>query len=187
MSILSHPLTYADLERAREDSEARLELIGGELFLTPSPTAWHQVVALRLSSILQHAVMDTALGVVLPAPFDVSFEDQTVLQPDLLVLLNDRSPFLRRTMVAGAPTLVIEITSPSTVSRDRELKRTVYARHRVPEYWIVDADARTATTFSDPRHGAYQRIEIAERILVSTSVPGLTVDLARLFAPLWSE
>lgn len=187
MSTLSHPLTYADLERKRASSDERLELIEGEIFVTPSPTAWHQIVALRLGSRLKRAVMDTGLGLVLPAPFDVAFDDQSVLQPDLLVLLNDRASLLERARVAGAPTLVIEIISPSTETRDRERKRSMYAREGVPEYWLVDPQRRNVTSFSESAHGEYQRATTTEDVLISVAIPDVTIDLGEIFAPLWRD
>ena len=69
-----------------------------------------------------------------------------VVQPDLLFVSDERAHLLLGgDNVLGAPDLVVEILSPATAGRDRTLKRALYARHGVKEYWLVDPDARTVT------------------------------------------
>lgn len=183
MSILSHSLTYADLERKRASSDERLELIEGEIVLTPSPTPFHQMVNRRLNRLLDDAVPDPGDGLVYYAPLDVYLDESTVLQPDLLVLLGDRARFAGETGIQGPPTLAIEIASPSTASRDLVIKRDLYARHGVPEYWVVLPDERTVIAYGDPADGKYQREVTVHDRIDSATIPKLSVDLAELFAP----
>ena len=183
MSIVSHPLTYADLERARETTDERLELIAGEIVVAPSPKPFHQFVSQRLYDRLKLAVVDAGLGLIGYAPLDVCFSEQTILQPDLIVLLNDRVAQIGDDCVAGPPSLVIEIVSPSTSDRDQGTKRDLYAHYGVPEYWVVDPGTRTATVFSHPLHGQYRDKATSSETLVSVTIAGLSVDLAEIFAP----
>ena len=184
MPIHTRPLTYPDLEQARETTAERLELIGGELFVTPAPIPFHQMVSLRLTRFLDAAVSARSGGLVFYAPVDVRLDEHKVVQPDLIVLLGDRIRLVGEKNIEGPPTLVIEIASPSTGTRDREMKRDLYARFGVLEYWLVDPDAQTVTIFSEPVHGRYQREATTSERATSTTIQGLSVDLAALFAPI---
>ncbi|MGH2616468.1 MAG: Uma2 family endonuclease [Thermomicrobiales bacterium] len=183
MSVLSHSLTYADLLRERETRDERLELIEGEIVVTPSPSLMHQIVILRLAVILDKVIVEPGLGLVIVAPFDVYLDEENVPQPDVMVVLPDRLHVLASAKLESAPSLAIEVISPSSATKDRVTKRNLYARHGVPEYWIVDSDARTITIFSDPRDGRYHAQTVASEVAVSATIPGLSVDLAALFAP----
>jgi len=78
------------------------------------------------------------LGRVYDASFDVVFSKEDVVQPDILFISKARSKIITEEEIRGAPDLVIEIFSPATAERDRTYKKTLYARHGVQEYWIVD-------------------------------------------------
>ena len=183
MSVVSHSLTYADLLRERETRDDRLELIEGEIVVTPAPAPLHQVIAHRLAVMLDQAIDPGDFGVIMQSPLDVVFEERNVVQPDLAVLLRDRMERFGSQKVEGAPSLAVEILSPSTSARDRGSKREIYARYGVPEYWLVDLDARTITVFSDPRDGRFQSQMVSSGTAVSATIRGLSVDLAALFAP----
>jgi Uma2 family endonuclease len=183
MATRPQSLTYDDLERARDATSDRLELIEGELVVTPSPTPMHQLIVHRLAVRLDRAIVEPGLGLVLESPVDVFLDAQNVLQPDLIVLLQDRIKLFGSRRVESSPSLAIEIASPSTGRRDREDKREVYARHGVPEYWLVDPDALTITIFAEPRDGQYRREQTFSDVAVSATIPALSVDLAAPFAP----
>ena len=78
-------------------------------------------------------------------PFDVVLSDTDVVQPDLLFVSNERANIITDENIQGAPDLVVEILSPSTAERDQTFKRSLYAKHGVKEYWLVDTDAKTVT------------------------------------------
>ncbi len=186
MSILSHPLTYTDLEREREIRDERLELIEGEIVVTPAPAPLHLVIAHRLAVLIDQAIGSASFGVIMQSP-DVYFADQSVLQPDLAILLRDRKERFGPRRIDGAPNLAIEILSPSTRARDQGIKRDTYARHGVPEYWIVDPDAQAITIFSDPRDGRYHSELVRVDVAVSVTIPGVSVDLKTLFVPAFGD
>lgn len=183
MSILSRALTYDDLKRERETRDERLELIEGEIIVTPSPSLMHQIVVHRLDVLLDRAIVESGLGLVIGAPFDVYFDAQNVPQPDLMVVLWDREQALGSARLESAPSLAIEVVSPSSATKDRVTKRDLYARYGVPEYWLVDPDAQTVTVFSDPRDGRYRAEQVMSDAAVSATIPGLSADLKALFAP----
>ncbi len=130
--------TYSDYCLLPEDK--RYELIGGDLYMAPAPLTRHQVILLNLALLIGPFVRQHNMGLFLPAPVDVIFSDEDVLQPDLLFVAADREGILTERACEGAPDLVIEILSPSTSQRDRQLKRKVYANYGVKEYWLVDPE-----------------------------------------------
>jgi Uma2 family endonuclease len=66
---------------------------------------------------------------------DVKLSEEDVVQPDLLVVCKPEQ--IKRTHIEGSPSLVVEVLSKSSEKNDRHLKRELYARSRVGEYWIV--------------------------------------------------
>ena len=133
--------TYSDYCLLPEDK--RYELIGGEFYMAPAPLIRHQVILRTLLSLLWPFVRDNGLGQVYSAPVDVIFSNEDVLQPDLIFVAADRQGIVTERACEGAPDLVIEILSPSTGQRDRELKRKVYANYGVKEYWLVDPESHS--------------------------------------------
>ena len=85
------------------------------------------------------------MGEVFQILTGVVLSDTEVVLPDMLFISNERSHIIRDEAIHGAPDLVIEVLSPSTERRDRVVKREMYARHGVMEYWLVDAGAKTIT------------------------------------------
>jgi Uma2 family endonuclease len=183
MATQSRALTYDDLQRLRETRDEQLELIDGELFVTPSPTRLHQLVSRRLSEILLRVVIAPGIGDFYYAPYDVRFADDNIVQPDLLVVLREHSARFTENAVNGAPDLMVEIVSPTTGRRDLVIKRDLYARYGVPEYWLVVPEARPITVYADPHQGRYRNERTFSDLAKSVIVPGLSVDLAKLFSP----
>jgi Uma2 family endonuclease len=137
--------TYEDYLHLPEDR--RYEIIGGELFMTPSPKRVHQQISRNLTTILWSYVKANGLGEVFEAPFDVLFSHHDVVQPDVLFVSRENLSIIGEDNIQGAPDLIIEILSPSTAQRDLDLKKKLYARHAVKEYWVVDPDARKVTVY----------------------------------------
>ncbi len=108
----------------------------------PSPTVWHQMVALFLWRYLQRRTKNTR-GWVCAAPADVILGEHPVVQPDVYYVAADRKDMPRGGRLNGAPDLIAEILSPSTAARDRRDKLSLYAQAGVREYWLVDPRTRT--------------------------------------------
>lgn len=113
-----------------------IELLRGNLIVSPSPSNTHQTILLLLSDVLLKSARKTG-GYAAVAPLDVEFSDDSIVQPDLLFVVKERRSILRRHVI-GAPDLAIEILSPSHAGRDRTHKLALYAEYGVREYWIVD-------------------------------------------------
>jgi Uma2 family endonuclease len=130
-------LTYADYAAFPDDGR-RYELHEGELSVTPSPGIRHQRVKANLFDVLRHHVRDHQLGELFDAPTDCILSDITVVQPDILFIDAQHVSVVSERAIEGAPTLAVEVLSPSTVQIDRRRKTQLYASHGVTWYWIVD-------------------------------------------------
>ena len=177
------PFTYEDYKNLPESETKRYELLGGELMMVPAPTWFHQSISASLFKWLVRFVEEKALGEVRFAPLDVVLSETDVVQPDLLYLSRERLKLVREGVVQGAPDLVVEIFSPATAQRDRTLKRTLYARSGVKEYWVVDPDAQTIEVLTLGARG-YKRAGLytREQVLESPLLAGLKFSLAEVFA-----
>ena len=141
MPVTRH-FTAADLAALPDDGQ-RYEIIQGELLVTPCPGGWHQPIVARLFAALLDYLRPHGLAdQLLTAPGDITFSDDTVLEPDVFVA--DTAAYLRSGEWTDVTTLfvVVEVISPSTARTDRTRKRPVYQAHGIPQYWIVDGDQR---------------------------------------------
>jgi len=127
--------TYEDYLKTPDDK--RYELIEGELLMTPSPFPEHQRISRKIESIIEKFISEKNLGEVFDAPCDVYLDDRNVVQPDLFFISKQRAKIVEEKHIKGAPDLVIEIISESSVYRDMIQKKKLYAKFGVKEYWIV--------------------------------------------------
>jgi Uma2 family endonuclease len=139
-------LTYRDYEALPADGR-RYELHDGELFVTAAPGLPHQRLVGDLFVSLREHVQARGLGEVFVSPVDCILSDTTIVQPDIVYLEPARSSLAGARGIEGAPTLAVEIVSPSTARIDRGTKLQLYARHRVPYYWIIDPVTRSIEAY----------------------------------------
>lgn len=125
----------------------RHEIVDGDHFMNPAPNSYHQLISGRLYFQLYSQITLHKLGLVFVAPINVQLSEFDIVQPDLVVVLNDRKSILTKPKIDGVPSLIIEIVSPSNANHDRDLKKKLYQRVEVPEYWIVDPDAELIEQF----------------------------------------
>jgi Uma2 family endonuclease len=130
--------TYEDYLRLPNDGK-RYEIIDGVLYMSSAPNYDHQYAVSKLDRFLGGYVDQRQLGVVLVAPFEVHLPKiAQPVQPDVLFIAKERQPRSGDKIFSGAPDLVIEVISPSSVRTDRHIKLSAYERAGVTEYWIVD-------------------------------------------------
>jgi Uma2 family endonuclease len=184
MAETAAKLTYDDFLLFPDDGK-RHELIDGEHFVSPSPNLRHQRVLARLHLLAGSFVIERRLGEVFFAPFDVLFSRHDVVEPDLLFVSNERKAILTAANVKGAPDLVVEVLSPSNRRQDEVLKRSLYDRGGVDEYWIIDPEVETIKVFRREA-GTFGRPVLLTvhdgDTLTSPLLPGLEISLAALFA-----
>ena len=168
--------------RVRElpDDGNRYEVVDGELLVTPSPTYDHQDIVGELFALLREYCLGVQVGHAMLSPADIEFDPHTLVQPDIFVV----------PIGAGRPRswadvrnllLAVEVLSASTARADRTLKRRRYQRAGVPDYWIVDADARLIECW----HPGEQRPEIlAQRLRwhPAGAARAFELDIAAFFA-----
>jgi len=177
MQQATSKLTYSDYVLLPDDGK-RYEIVEGELYMTPAPMTRHQLLVSRLNHLLVAYLEARPIGVAFPAPCDVLLSDHDIVQPDLLVVLEGGTARITEKNVQGPPDLVIEILSPGTAARDRDLKRKRYEHFGVREYWLVDPDLNTVEILR-LESGQYRRAGLVEGsgTLTSPLFPGLTLDL----------
>jgi Uma2 family endonuclease len=132
----------AEMVRAIPDDNNRYQVVDGELFVTPPPSWCHGDIVLELSLVLSHYLKKNPVGHLKIAPQGVELDYRTLVEPDLFVvpMVDGKKP--RKWEDVRELLLAIEVLSPSTARLDRRVKRVRYQREGVPEYWIVDVDAR---------------------------------------------
>lgn len=174
-------LTYEDLVELPNDRN-RYELFEGELQVTAAPNTAHQTASINLGALLHNYVRANRLGRVFTAPCDVLLSQITVVEPDLLFVSAERAAIIQKQYVAGAPDLVVEILSPSTVLTDRQIKRQLYARHGIPHYWLLDVERQefVAYTLAD---GVYREVARAQETetVGAPPFPELQIPLAEIW------
>lgn len=134
--------TY-DLYRTLPDDGQRYEIVNGVLYMSPAPNVPHQEVVLEIASYLRSYITHKGLGRVYIAPLDVKLTPDTIVQPDVLVVLKEHIHRVQFSQIVGAPDLIVEVASPGTVTFDRREKYDAYAQAGVQEYWMVDPIAHT--------------------------------------------
>jgi Uma2 family endonuclease len=175
-------LTYQDFLRFPDDG-LRHEIIDGVHYVTPSPTIRHQLLIGRLHYEIESAMRARpGTGQVFLSPLDVIFSEWDVVEPDLLFVAADQSQILTSANVQGSPALIIEILSPSTRKRDRGIKRELFDRAGVREYWLVDPERDVVSLFRRQADGRF--IEAAK---LTESGDRLTTPLIPGFALLHEE
>lgn len=152
---------------ALPDDGRRYEIHEGELSVTPAPGIPHQLVIWNLYLLLRPHVDARALGTILLSPVDVILATTTVVQPDLVYVETARASLITRRGIEGSPSLAVEVISPSTPAIDRNTKLQLYARHRVPHYWIVDPEGRAID--------AYELVDDGYRLVIRAAGAGALV------------
>ncbi|MFP4231138.1 MAG: Uma2 family endonuclease [Spirochaetaceae bacterium] len=174
-------LTYEDYVHFPDDGRIH-ELIDGDHYVSPAPGTGHQRVSRRIQFQLYEQLEKPGLAEVFNAPTDVHLTEIDVVQPDLAVIDLGRKHIISPKKINAAPELVVEILSDSTATRDLSLKRDLYQRAGVPEYWIVDPEANEVRPFRLSADGVYEALPAQrERIEFHTERLNAVVDLTQVW------
>jgi Uma2 family endonuclease len=152
------------------------ELIDGEILLSTSPKSVHQKTVAGLFRALDAHVRKTGLGRFLFAPLDVHLPSGDVLQPDLIFIATAHEKIVED-WIRGVPDLLIEVISPDISERDLLVKRALYAKNGVPEYWLVDPRSRSVEVLIGESgkyvtHGYFEEGDaVTSPILAGLSLP----------------
>ena len=175
----------------------RWELIDGILYhTTETPGTWHQEVLGTLRYQYHRQDQDQRLGEFWVAGhFAVVLSEPNVVEPDLMFVKQEHCHLFTDRAYEGTPDLLAEVLAPdfqpANTQRDLLVKPELYARHGVPEYWIVSIQDETLRALTDPvtrngaGHYASEKIYRPGDILTTNAIPGVSFDIAELFSDLW--
>lgn len=173
--------TYDDYQHLPNDGK-RYEIINGVLFVANAPNLDHQFVVMEIAAELRNYAKAEGLGRVYVAPCEVHLSERAKpVQPDIFFVRQERVPERRARFFNGAPDLVVEIISPSSIRLDRVTKFTEYEQSGVQEYWLVDPVAHIVEvyTLSNDEYallGTFQNQEmIQSQIFVGIEIPVNTI------------
>jgi Uma2 family endonuclease len=160
--------------------EERWEVIDGVAYnMTPSPTSRHQMLAGNFYRILANRLSGHRCRVFI-APLDVYFDDTNFVQPDVLVVCDEKKI---KDRIYGAPDSVLEVLSPRTSLKDKREKRSLYERFGVKEYIIIDPLEEYVERFYLADGGIYGKGEVFGplEVLPLRALEGVTVNLWEVF------
>jgi Uma2 family endonuclease len=133
----SEPYQETESQSTQPLIEERYEIINGVRYdLKPSPTFNHQILVTQLWNGIYSTCYPN--GTVVVAPMDVHLDKDNIVQPDVIFISNENSHIVQNQKIEGSPDLLVEILSPSTSKKDKIVKKELYERFGIKEYWIVD-------------------------------------------------
>ncbi|HMC57020.1 MAG TPA: Uma2 family endonuclease [Gemmatimonadaceae bacterium] len=160
----------------------RYELLDGELLVTPSPTWAHQMIVAAMHRIVAPYCIEQSIGVALMSPADIELAVESILQPDVFVVPEELIPTepVQGWEHVRSLLLAVEVLSPSTQRADRVGKREFYLDHGVPDYWIIDADARVIERWTSDSTRPDIRRDVLEW-QPATARSSLRIDVQQFF------
>ena len=161
------------------DDGRRHEIIDGVHYVNPAPGTQHQSVSKHLQYQLYTKVELAGLGLFFSAPVDVQLTDNDIVQPDLVIVLNKKVKKITPTKIKVAPDLLVEILSPSTAGYDNSVKKQLYERSGVSEYWVVDPYDQTIDQWVLVDNKYVLQPEAA--IIRLSILPEITIDTDKLW------
>jgi len=176
--------TYSNIEKLPEwPSGPLVEIIGGELFLIPSPSLNHQRISRRLASIIMQYVEQHELGEVFYAPVDIVLSDENIVVPDLIFISKEHANILHPKSIQGAPDLIIEILSENKTA-DLMYKKDIYEKYGVSEYWIIDPKSRQIMIYvSEKTKKQFKALHIFKEqdVIRFSTISGLEIPVLEIF------
>ena len=177
--------TTADLA-ALPDNGNRYEIIEGELYMTSQPDWQHDFAGGRVFRFLDEWNEQSGAGVAMLTP-GLIFTDDTNVIPDVVWISRERlaQAVDAKGHLTSVPELVVEVLSPglANAERDGEVKRKLYSRRGVQEYWLVDWQRQHVTVYRREQAAlVLQATLFADDTFTSPLLPGFACAVRRLFA-----
>ena len=186
MEVLEKLLTYQEYREMEfdEDDNFQYELLNGILVRKSSPTIQHQRISGNIYFRMRLFVEEKQAGEVFTAPLDVVLDEHNAPQPDVFYVSKDKKYILdeQEQVIIGTPDIIVEVLSPGTGKHDRILKKKIYERSGVPEYWIVDPLYRSVEIFK-LKDGRYELLDYLEEsgTVKSDVLKGFELPLDKIF------
>jgi Uma2 family endonuclease len=176
-------MTAADFHELSE-SNMPVQLIDGEVIVSPSPIKPHQDACGNTYFLFRQLIQqDKISGTAQYAPMDVYLDDENVPQPDVFWVsaANENCKLGEDGYWHGPPDLIVEVLSPSTARQDKVTKFALYERHGVREYWIADPNYRNMEVWSLVE-GKYARLGLfGENDVFTSPVLGQAIEMKAIF------
>lgn len=163
------------------ESSTPMELIDGELIVSPTPTFEHQSIIDRLTHDLVEMERRGARGRWTSSPVDLFISRSNVYQPDAMFFTKENQPDLQKLPVMQVPLIVVEVLSPSSRSRDNVRKRAAYMDRGIAEYWIVDPVRHHVVFNVTTDDEKYTAFELVGSIIPAGRYAGVELDLDWIF------
>jgi Uma2 family endonuclease len=190
MTTKAQILTIADWDAMPYRDGNRYEIIEGELFVSCSPGLTHDGVVLKLIFLIAR-FLETSPIAELAGNVGVILSEFSGVIPDLLVFLNEqRDTIVSNDRLKGPPALVVEVLSPgaANIRRDRVTKRELYAKHGVPEYWIIDPQNMTLERYVGQESSLVLLETLGTKDTLSTRIlPGFSCKVSEIFRPIGKQ
>jgi Uma2 family endonuclease len=164
-----------------EESVTPCELINGKVYMSPSPTPFHQSVSGNLYDLLKSEAKKEG-GTVFYSPIDLYIDERNVFQPDLVFISKSKRNIITGRGIEGVPDLIVEIISPSNVYMDRNTKKNRYLAMGVPEFWLLNPNKKTLQIYTPETGEEVPKLSILEKGEVTSAVlKNLKFDFNVLF------
>jgi len=173
--------TYAEYRALPETS--RYQLVEGDLLISPGPSFRHQKLVARLFNALYNFAERRKRGDVLSAPIDVILSEENVFQPDIVFISPGRRSIIAPEGLRGAPDLCVEVLSARSEEIDRTVKRLLYAKYGVEEYWIVDPEKNRVEIYRLQENASAPVRELGVTgVLTSSLFPDFSANLGEIYS-----
>lgn len=160
----------------------KADLLDGVMYLASPEYPDANLLLGWLCILVAGFVEKKALGYVSLSGLAYRLDSQNAPEPDIGFVPKELGHTCKRDYIDGPPSLVVEIASPDNVARDYVLKRSIYQKAGVREYWIIDPDERRAT-FLSLREGRYEEVPPVNHVFSSLARPGFRLDVRWLWEP----
>ncbi|MBF0466518.1 MAG: Uma2 family endonuclease [Nitrospirae bacterium] len=158
------------------------EIINGEEIMGPSPFGRHQSIVMKITKRILFHLERHNLGELYVSPLDVIFEEGiNRLQPDILFIRRENMSIFQD-WIRGVPDMVCEIISQGSYEMDTEIKKAIYEKYRVPEYWIVMPELQMIEilTIEGDRYKLHC-VASFEGVVTSKVIEGLAISIKDIF------
>lgn len=190
MALPAEKINYTFADVLSWDEDERIEIISGKVFMMATPSRIHQKITGELFRQLAN-FLEGKQCEVYAAPFGVRLFEQdgdseenvdTVVEPDISVVC-DRSKLDKRGC-KGAPDMIVEVLSPSSLRHDRLVKLNLYQQAGIREYWIIDPENRAVQVFLQDGSGSLRICEeYGSRDVAKVNVlDGCFIELSKVFS-----
>lgn len=179
MSITKVKLTYEDYVLF-PDNGKRHELINGDHYMTAAPSVQHQAIARNILFLFESYFRKTKKGIIFCSPIDVYLSNYDIVEPDLIIISSENSSIIDDKYIKGPPDIIVEILSSSTKENDLSLKKHLYEKYSVDEYWIVNPFINEIKQFILKEKG-YVLAGTHRQVINSPQFPELKINLNEVF------